>query len=105
MVIYEITAEVRDDLVPAYEAYMRELHIPDLLATGRFVGASISRTGAGRYRVRYEAPDHDALELYLAQDAPRLRAHFAAHFPNGVTLAREIWTVLQQWPDSAQPAP
>ncbi len=101
MVTYEITAEVRDDLVPRYEAFMRASHIPDLLATGYFVAASFSRASAGRYRVRYEARDERALEQYLATHAPRLRAHFDAQFPEGVRLSREVWTVLQQWPTSA----
>jgi hypothetical protein len=95
---YEITAEVREDLVPSYEAYMRGTHVPDLLATGHFVGASFGRAARGRYRVRYEARDAAALDQYLAEHAPRLRAHFDAHFPEGVRLSREVWTLLQVWP-------
>jgi hypothetical protein len=98
IVTYEITAEVREDLTPAYEAYMRGTHVPDLLATGYFVGASFGRAAAGRYRIRYEARDAAALERYLAEHAPRLRAHFDAHFPEGVRLSREVWTVLERWP-------
>ena len=98
MVIYEITAEVREDLVPAYETFMRGTHIPDLLATGYFVGATFSRGTPGRYRIRYEARDLAALERYLADDAPRLRAHFDAQFGDGVRLSREVWAVVDRWP-------
>ena len=98
MVTYEITAEVREDLVPSYEAFMRGTHVPDLLATGYFVGASFSHAAPGRYRIRYEARDAGSLERYLAEHAPRLRAQFDAHFPDGVQLSREVWTVLQAWP-------
>ena len=98
MVTYEITAEVREDLVPEYEAFMRGTHVPDLLGTGYFVGASFSRSTAGRYRVRYEARDAASLERYLAEQAPRLRSHFDARFPDGVRLSREVWTVVQAWP-------
>ena len=101
IVTYEITAEVRDDLVPTYEAYMRGTHVPDLLATGHFVAASFGRAAPGRYRVRYEARDAAALERYLADHAPRLRAHFDAQFPAGVRLSRELWTVLELWADDA----
>jgi hypothetical protein len=97
-VTYEISAEVREDLVSSYEAFMREMHIPDLLATGHFLGASFSRGTPGRYRVRYEARDIAALERYLAEDAPRLREHFDAHFPDGVRLSREVWALVEQWP-------
>jgi hypothetical protein len=96
LVTYEVTAVVRPDLVNAYEAYMRR-HIPELLATGWFTAASLSRSEGHRYRIRYDARDPHALERYLAGDAPRLRADFAEHFPNGVDIGREIWQVLESW--------
>ena len=102
-ITYEITATVRPELCEAYERYMRDRHIPDLLATGAFDGASFGRSSPGRYRVRYEARGRAALDRYLAEHAPRLRAHFVEAFPSGVELAREEWTVLARWPSSAAP--
>lgn len=98
MVTLEVTATVRSDLVPAFERYMREQHVPDLLATGAFAGASFSRSSPGRYRVRYEAHSRAALDEYLAEHAPRLRAHLKEQFPEGVEIAREEWVVLESWP-------
>ena len=98
MVTYEVTATVRVDLVPEYERYMIDRHIPDLLATGAFIGASFSRSTAGRYRIRYEAEGRDALDRYLAGHAPRLRAHVQEKFGDEVQLTREEWTVLEHWP-------
>jgi hypothetical protein len=89
---------VREDLVPVYEEFMCGTHVPDLLATGYFVGATFSRSAAGRYRIRYRARDGTSLERYLAEHAPRLRAHFDARFPEGVRLSREVWTIVQAWP-------
>jgi hypothetical protein len=97
MVIYEITVTVREELIEEYEKYMRGRHIPDLLATGYFRGADFTRAPENRYRIRYEARDHAALDEYLKTDAPRLREDFLAHFPSGVELSREIWEVLQVW--------
>ena len=97
MVIYEITAIVRADLVEAYEKYMRERHIPDLLETGYFQGARFIRADENRYRIQYEAPDNKALDEYLITDAARLRADFLAHFGEGVELSRENWEVLHVW--------
>lgn len=97
MVTYEVTTTVRPDLCDAYEAYMRSRHIPDLLASGCFAGASLSRSAPGRYRVRYEAHDRPALDRYLAQHAPGLRQHFAETFPEGIDVAREEWAVLARW--------
>lgn len=97
MIIYEITASVRADLIEPYEKYMRETHIPDLLATGFFSGAKFTRAGENHYRIQYEARDQAALDEYLETEAARLRADFTAHFAEGVELARENWTVLQIW--------
>jgi len=96
MVTYEVTALVRPDLVHAYEGYMRR-HIPELLATGRFVSATFARTSEHRYRIRYEARDQASVDRYIAEDAPRLRADFAEHFPKGVEVSREIWETIGEW--------
>lgn len=97
MIIYEITAEVRADLVEAYEKYMLERHIPDLLATGFFSGAKMARAGENRYRIGYEARDRTALDDYLETEAARLRADFMAHFAEGIEVSRENWEVLRVW--------
>lgn len=99
MVIYEITAIVRADLIEDYEKYMLERHIPDLLSTGFFGGAKMARAGENRYRIQYEAPDQKALDEYLNTEAARLRAEFLAHFSEGIELSRENWEVLQTWID------
>jgi hypothetical protein len=96
-VIYEITATVASERVTEYEAYMREHHIPALLATGRFHSAALARSAPGRYRVRYVAADSVELERYLASYAGALRAEFTARFPTGVELSREVWTVVETW--------
>jgi hypothetical protein len=98
VITYEVTAAVREDLRGSYEVYMRERHIPDVLLTGLFVGAQLMRADDARYRVRYELADRAALERYLAIHAARLRADFAAHFPEGVELDRDIWSGLASWP-------
>ena len=97
MVIYEITAVVRPELVEEYEKYMRARHIPDLLATNYFERVYIMRTLENRYRIQYFARGEEALREYLDTDAERLRADFHAHFPEGVELVREVWEVLQEW--------
>ncbi len=99
MIIYEITATVRADLVEEYEKYMIERHIPDLLETGFFGGARFTRAGENRYRIQYEAYDQNALDEYLNSEAARLRADFLAHFSEGIELSRENWEVLQVWKD------
>lgn len=96
-VIYEITAIINHELIGEYEKYMRERHIPDLLATGYFRGAKFTRSDDNRYRILYEAHDIESLNKYLEREAARLRADFLAHFPTGIELSREIWHVEKIW--------
>src|SRR5688572_3639456 len=97
MIIYEITAIVKTELIETYEKYMRERHIPDLLATGFFRGAKLTRSGKNRYRIQYEAFDQKSLDEYIESDANRLREDFLKHFPEGIEIMRENWKVLQTW--------
>lgn len=98
MISYEVIAEVRDELRTRYEVFMRDRHIPEVLATGLAVGAHFDRAAEGRYRACLEFEDRSALDRYLSTHATRLRADFLAHFPEGVTLEREVWGTLSRWP-------
>jgi len=95
MILYEVTVTVAAHLAEDYERYMVGQHIPDVLATGYFVSAEMSRSG-DKYRVSYYTETQDSLDRYLASDTERLRADFAAHFPEGVTVTREIWNVIAE---------
>lgn len=97
MLIYEVTATVQPDLMAQYERYMREQHIPDVLASGCFAGARLVKAGENRYSIMYEVADRATLDRYMETHAPELRADFARHFPTGVELAREVWTTLERW--------
>lgn len=101
MIIYEVTTTVDTDAVPAYEAYMRDRHIQDVLATGCFVKASIASSLPGRYRIMYVALDLDTLDRYLSTHASHLRNDLARQLGDSVQVSREVWTELQTWTASA----
>lgn len=96
-IIYEIQASVRADLRADWESYMRGEHVPEVVAAGGFLGATLERGEEGRYRIRYLAPDRERLEAYRRDAAPRLRQAALDRFPAGVELAREDWEVLAGW--------
>jgi hypothetical protein len=98
MVFYEVTAEPREEIREAYERYMRDKHVDDVLATGCFTGARFCVTQEGRYRASYIAASRDELDRYLETHATRLREDFATHFPDGIALSREVFEVLRAWP-------
>lgn len=97
MIIYEVTTDVTPEGVAAYEAFMRDKHIPEVLATGCFLSATIARSMPGRYRISYRARNMDVLDRYLGTHAQQFRADFATELGANVKVSREVWTELQQW--------
>lgn len=97
MVTYEVVAKVDAEHRHRYEHFMQHRHIAEVVATGCFTGARFERAAEGQYRTRYLAKSREDVDRYLAGHTAGLRADFVAHFPDGVTLAREVWTEIAGW--------
>lgn len=95
MVHYEVRVLVRADLQPAFETYMAEKHLPEILATGCFASIRFERSEDGAFRSCYEAASPADLERYLTQHTLRFREDFLAHFPEGCEVSREVWVELR----------
>lgn len=98
MLIYEVTATVEPGIADDYERYMRERHIPDLLATGCFAAAFFAKNG-NMYRIGYHCDSRNELDAYFADHADRLRADMAAHFPAGIEFSRNEWEIVALFPN------
>lgn len=94
MIRYEVIADVAPEHVDRYVEYMRTKHFPEIFSTGCFTTIALDRASATRFRSRYEARTRADLDRYLNHYTARYRADFAATFPVGVTLHREIWEEL-----------
>jgi hypothetical protein len=97
MILYEVTVTPDAAIASAFETYMREKHIREVLDTGCFTGARFAAAPGGKYRTSYSAATQEELDRYLRLHAARLRDDFAAHFPAGVAVSRETWQVLEEW--------
>ena len=106
--IYEVSVSVPAAADASYSLYMRQTHIPAILATGRFsritmCAAQDAALGLAEdpswvhYKTSYIAVSADALAAYLAQDAPALRADFMAHCPAEARISRRVWGVCEEW--------
>jgi len=80
MHIYNVTINIDEDIHHPWLKWMQEEHIPDMLATGKFLSAKMCRVlieeemGGITYAVQYTTDSKETLEKYYAEDAPRLRA-------------------------------
>ena len=57
MIAYEVVADLEQALEGQYERYMRETHIPDVLATACFHGAVFSRIVARALSYQLSGPE------------------------------------------------
>lgn len=101
---YEVSLDCRPELAEPLERYMREIHIPEIWATGCFAGIQFHRSSPTRIRTTYVADDRPSLDLYLTRYSPGLRQDFGRRFPEGVVPARSIWEPVQTWGDAPRAA-
>ena len=93
-ITYEVALEPEPEILGEFEAWL-EYHMDDMLALPGFTGASIHKaenpdTGAQLRVVRYELEDRAALQRYLEEHAPRMRAEGLAKFGDRFRASRRI---------------
>jgi len=93
---YEVTLECSASTAPALERWMRNTHIPEMLATGCFAAIHFDQAD-GRFRTVYQAATQHHLDRYMTEHAEQMRARFREHFSDGVAVSREAWNQLQSW--------
>ncbi|NER12913.1 DUF4286 family protein [Leptobacterium flavescens] len=79
MYIYNVTINIDESVHDEWFSWMKDIHIPDMLATGKFSNARILKVlveeemGGITYSVQYITDSKKTLERYYAEDAPRMR--------------------------------
>lgn len=79
MYIYNVTINIDDSVHDDWISWMQDIHIPDVLATGKFIEAKMCRVmveeemGGQTYSVQYTTKDKATLERYYMEDADQLR--------------------------------
>ena len=79
MYIYNVTTNIEESVHDEWLKWMREVHIPDVLATGKFLSAKMAKVlveeemGGMTYSVQFTTVDKETLEKYYSEDADHLR--------------------------------
>ena len=105
MLIYNVTINIDDSVHDDWLNWMRDKHIPDMLATGKFSHAKMTKVlvdeemGGTSYSIQYTTKDRKTLDAYYKEDAERLRKDgmklFADKF---VAFRTELEVISQQIP-------
>lgn len=103
MYIYNITTNVEPIAHSAWLKWMKEIHIPKVLSTGKFLNAKLTRVlveeemGGATYSVQYTVKDKETLESYYAEDATALREEANTRFSGQLVSFRTELEVIDEY--------
>lgn len=110
MIIYSVTVTVHPEIDSEWLAWMRQNHIPNLLRTGCFLEARVSRAlesppNEKAYVMHYHCRSLKDYQRYCAKFARRLQQEhtdrFAGHFRASRQILEEVERVrasrLRRW--------
>lgn len=102
MIVYEVRAVVEDGIADAYRGWL-EPHIREILAIPGFTHAELleedAEPGTRVWTVRYHLESREALEQYLREHAPRLRADGVARFGDRFRATRRVMELVRRFGD------
>ncbi|MBL7472340.1 DUF4286 family protein [Robertkochia sediminum] len=102
MIIYNVTVNVEEAVHEEWVQWMRDVHIPDMIGTGKFSGARMVKVlveeemGGITYSVQYYADNRSDLENYYSDDAERMRGEALKKFPNKFLAFRTELEVISE---------
>ena len=102
MHIYNVTTNLDESVQEEWLRWMKEIHIPEMLATKKFTKAKICKVlveeemGGVTYSVQFTTPDKKTLERYYEEDADRLRADALKRFANKFVAFRTELEIISE---------
>jgi quinol monooxygenase YgiN len=100
MIVYEVRASVEDAVAADYRAWLGP-HVAEILAIPGFTRAELlvedGEPGRTVFCVRYHLADRAALQAYLRDHAPRLRADGLARFGGRFTASRRVSELVAEY--------
>ena len=102
MLIYNVTLSVDDSIHDEWLTWIRS-HIPEVLATGKFMEAKLTKvlvdegTGATTYSCQYKAKSREDLDQYYKNHADRLRQDGMKRFSDKVLAFRTELEIIDEY--------
>ena len=102
MYIYNVTINIQEDIHDEWLQWMKEEHIPEMLKTGKFSKALMTRVmvkeemGGMTYSVQYTTKSKELLQRYYDEDADFLRSKTKAFEGKFVAFRTELEIVSEQ---------
>lgn len=99
MIIYNVTVNIENDVREEWLNWMKEIHVPDVMRTGYFVGNKICKVLVDEeqgttYSIQYTCVNMKDLEEYQREHAPRLQKEHAEKFANKFVSFRTLLEIV-----------
>jgi hypothetical protein len=97
MILYSVTCLIDDDIHDEWLTWMTDVHLPDVMATGKFLSNQMFRidphdaTDTGiSYNIQYTLETRTLLQDYSVNHGPALKAKTLAKFGERVLAFRTV---------------
>jgi hypothetical protein len=99
MILYNVTSSVDPEVAEEWLAFMRDVHMPDIMATGYFVKSQLLRLlneedDGYTYAAQFYCLNVEQLDEYQETLAPGLRADLETRFPGQYVSFRTVLEVI-----------
>lgn len=103
MIIYNVTTNIHESVHDKWMIWMQHKHIPEMLATGKFLSAKMCRVlieeemGGVTYSVQYTTDSKETLQKYYTENAQALRQEGMLLFGDKMlTFRTELEVIIEQ---------
>jgi hypothetical protein len=100
MIIYNVTVKVDTEIHDEWLQWMRTVHIPDVIKTGRFISNQIARvlgqeeSDGITYAIQYICEDMKTLHQYTITEAPALQKEHTDKYKDKFVAYRTLLEIV-----------
>ena len=100
MILYNVTTSLEPAVADEWVAYMRDTHMPEVMATGYFIKNQLchllnEEDNGSTYAAQYYCLSLEQLEAYQEHVAPALRGDMEKHFAGKYVSFRTVLEIVE----------
>jgi hypothetical protein len=102
MILYNVTVSIDESAEKEWLNWMRSKHIPDVINTGCFTEARLSRIhaeehGGLAYAISYVAINQEKFDEYQSNHAPALQREHTERYTGRFAAFRTMMTIVEEF--------
>lgn len=102
MILYNVTVSIDENIQDDWLKWMRETHIPDVMATQCFIESRLSRVhgdeeGGVTYAISYVAESQEQYDKYVEKHAVTLQQDHSARYNGKFAAFRTMLSIIEEF--------